>query len=721
MMRATKDFRTWSAATGLIIGGMLAATGLLSESGSANHGSPEHAGRHGTTAGNRLALQDTVVDEFAEQVRPFLEQYCLKCHTGDDTDSGLDLDRFNSLATVGEDLETWADIVDAVESDYMPPDESAQPKSSEITTLRAWYYRLIADQTDQGAPREVMRRLNRTEYENTVRDLLRLKTDVFDNPNRVVITDDYFQPASGQMPRYVLAMSHHTYIQRKPAELPGISELPVDPPVEHGFNNDQSTLSFSPVYLEACLTLAHSILNDVNFPRQSRLWRSLFVADATVNPQTLPELARQRLATFLPRAFRRPVTDQELNRYSDLFVNELENGDFTSAMKTTVAAILASPRFLFRSDRVAGGAPHDESWAMASRLSYFLWGSMPDDELFQAAAEGRLRTNEDLRFQLQRMLDDRRCKSLSVDFGMQWLKLAKVNSARPDKDLFPGWYRKDSDSPGVSMMIEQLLLFETIMVENRSILEFIDADFGYLNRQLMDWYYIDPAKVLGYTPDPEGFEDFFRIQWPDEHRGGIVTSGAMLVSTSATTRTSPVYRGTWILDVVFNRPPPPPPPDVPALNIEADQVAPKNIREKLARHREDPTCAVCHNRIDPAGFALEKFDPVARFRKNYRDGVAIDTSGVLLDEPYDGAARFKNVILKQKARFVRGFVEHVTRYALGRELQVGDEPELERIAVALAEQDYRFRSVIEEVVLSRLFRSPGNRLDDAADSNQTEN
>jgi hypothetical protein len=244
------------------------------------------------------------------------------------------------------------------------------------------------------------------------------------------------------------------------------------------------------------------------------------------------------------------------------------------------------------------------------------------------------------------------------------------------------------------------------MVENRSILEFVHADFAYLNRQLMDWYHVDPAEALGYTPPPETFEDFFRIKWPNLHRGGAITSGAMLVSTSATTRTSPVYRGAWILEVVFNRPPPPPPPAIPALDAaDVHGKTPTNVREKLARHRLDPNCAVCHDRIDPVGFALEKFDPLARFRHNYEDGVPVDASGTLYGTDFDGAARFKQVILEQKERFVRGFVEHVTRYALGRELRPADGPELERMTQRVLNDDCRFGAVIREVVLSEMFRA----------------
>ena len=641
-------------------------------------------------------------------IKPLLEHYCKECHWGDEAESDLDLSKFDSMVSVREDHDTWEIMVDAIETDLMPPEDSPRPTDSEVAQIKSWLLKSISDHPDSRAPTTTIRRLNRAEYENTVRDLLRLRNDVFDNPNEVIISDDYFQPSTRRMPDYVLALSYSSYAQRKPGELPGISELPGDPPVMHGFNNDQSTLSLSPVYMEASLALAQSIVDDENFPRQTQLWDSLFVEADSAGHDAQFELGRRRLAVFLARAFRRPVTDAELDRYANLFRKQLGDSDYTHAMKTTVAAVLASPSFLFRQDRSGAidRGQGTDAYDMASRLSYFLWGSMPDDELFQAAAEGRLNTETDIAAQVRRMMLDRKIKNLSTDFGMQWLKLNKVNSARPDKDLFPGWYRKDSDSPGVSMMIEQLLLFETIMVEDRSILDFISADFSYLNRSLMDWYYIDPEKLLGYKPDPDSFEDFFRIKWPNQHRGGIAASGAMLVSTSATTRTSPVYRGAWLLEVVFNQPPPPPPPNVPALDGDGSPgKANTNVREKLAVHRANATCAVCHDRIDPVGFALENFDPVGRFRKTYPDGSAIDTKGQIDGDEYDGAARFKNVILRQKDKFVLGFVKHVAQYALGRALRITDEPELEKIATKVAEREYRFSVVIEEVALSQLFRN----------------
>jgi hypothetical protein len=458
--------------------------------------------------------------------------------------------------------------------------------------------------------------------------------------------------------------------------------------------------------MEQYLEVASALLNSTEFEQISSLWTPLFVGQST-DPEQLQIQARQQLAVFLERAFRRPVTEREVSTFEQLFQSEFrQNDSYTAAMKTTVSAILISPNFLFRGDLAEDLMTSEQAYqfGLATRLAYFLWSSMPDDALLQAARESRLSNPDELRRQVHRMMDDRRIKSLSTDFGMQWLKLQKVASVQPDKDLFPDYYRKDAEPPGVSMMIEQMLLFETILVENRSILEFINADFSYLNRSLMDWYQLVPQKVAGITPDREDFYDFYRSKWPSIHRGGIVASGAMLISTSTTTRSSPVYRGAWILDVVFNNPPPAPPANVPPLvDSEVSGSVPANIRKRLEQHRKDPNCASCHDRMDPLGFALEQYDAGGRWRSSYGNGDPVDGSGDLDGDPFVGPARFKNVLLRKKEKFVQAFVEHTMKYALGRQLHYSDEPEIRRITQVVLKNDCRFDAVIENVVLSDLF------------------
>ncbi len=654
-------------------------------------------------------------DDFNKNIKPFLTKYCLQCHTGDDNDSGLDLAHFESMPDMAEDLETWSTILDVLEQDSMPPPTEPQPDAKEIDFVLSWILETIKQNTEDANPPSVIRRLNRVEYENTIRDLFRMSRDVFTNGARIVQTEDYFKPASGKMPRYVLAITYFVNSHRRHSDLPDLSPLPVDPPVEHGFANEHTTLSMSPVLMENYFDIASALVTNPEFEELSGLWESLFVGHSETVPGLLAQ-AKKQLASFLPRAFRRPIADDELKRYLKLFESKLDRDPalYTPAMQTTISASLASPNFLYRKEyreqaKLADDEQLEHQFALASRLSYFLWASMPDDHLFQAAKEGRLSSSDSLTTEVTRMMNDKKIKSLSTDFGMQWLKLQKAASASPDKDMYPDYYRKDVPPPAISMMVEQMLLFETIMVENRSIVEFITADFGYVNRALMDWYYLDPKNVLGFTPKREDFEDYYRIKWPTPHRGGVIASGAMLVSTSTTKRSSPVLRGAWILDVVFNQPPPAPPADVkPLVENEETAVVHFNVREKLEEHRKNPACASCHDRMDPLGFAFEKYNAVGQWQKKYENGDDIDTRGNLKDDVFDGSSQFKAVMSRHKDDFVKAFVEHTMKYALGRQLHFSDELEIRRITEEVLKEDCHFDSVIKNVVLSKMFRLESN-------------
>ncbi|MCP4098925.1 MAG: DUF1592 domain-containing protein [Planctomycetaceae bacterium] len=669
------------------------------------------------------------VDDFDKIGLPFLENYCLDCHDGADGEGEVDLSTFSTTKDVVGGLTLWGNVLRQVESGRMPPESNSQPSASEIAKLSDWLMTAVAKQAPDGQISGQIRRLNRAEYENTIRDLFRVPRSCFNNNSKIIQTNDYYQPATGKMPRHVLAVSCFWNSRERYSDLPGVSTLPVDPPVEHGFANDQSALSLSPLLMESYLEISNSLLNNIEFAQLSNLWQSLFRANKGESERESIQRAGEQLASFLPRAFRRRVTEAEKLIYLKLFESDFkESKSYTASMITTVSAVLISPNFLFRHEFLSSRKGFEESssakrdleleqnFKMANRLSYFLWGSMPDDELFQAAKERRLLTDKQLRYQVNRMLDDPKSKSLATEFGMQWLKVQDVASVLPDKTLYPGYYVKSNQRPppAISMMIEQLLFFESVMVENRRITEFVASDYAYLNRQLMDWYSVDPEEVLGYSPPVERFEDFFRIKWPNGHRGGVLSSGAMLISTSTTTRTSPVYRGAWILDVIYNSPPPPAPANVPPLEPTSGEVSTDlSVREKLAKHRENEACATCHDVIDPPGFAFEMFDAVGKWRSTYANGKKVDSSGELRGDAFVGSERFKNVVLRDKSRFVRAFVEHTMKYALGRQLKFVDQPDIRQIAEKVAEQDFRFRTVMVEVVLSGLFRK---HLEEIADN-----
>ncbi len=633
-----------------------------------------------------------------------INQLCSKCHRGTEAEGDFRLSELRDT-TKASSQARWQQVVEAIDDQYMPPADHPQPNEQQKEIIRTWA-------TTHAAARRVkpaVRRMNHTEYENTIRDLLQTGRDAFSSPTHILKLDEYFDPASGKMPRYVFAVSHFAYSDRSRPELLDVSTPPIDKAAEHGYANDAESLKFSPLLLEKYLQLGNEIVHSSTLQVVSRQWQELFVPPPQQADQVLAE-ARNRLAKFLTRAFRRPVRTTELDAFTKLFESHWAvEKDFTKSMRNVAAAVLASPEFLFLfqpSDQSLTRAQR-RSYENASRLSYFLWASMPDDRLLEIAAQGKLVAPRQLREQTQRMLRDKKAKSLATDFGMQWLKVNRLNTSQPDLDKYKSFFGRKIQPIGVSMMIEQLLLFETILVENRSILDFIDADFMYLNHDLLFWYRLNHQQHLGFMPENESFSDFYRVQLPTPHvRGGVITSGATLVLTSTSTRTSPVFRGAWLAETIFNRPPPPPPPNVPALeDVKSTDTTKLSIRQRLKLHRKDPNCASCHAKIDPLGFALESFDPVGQTRRTYDDGTPIDTATTYNGNPIPNAYGLKKHILRNPQTFVKAFVEHMLRYALNRKLVLADGPDVNRITQAVIADDYRLRTVIEQIVISDAFRA----------------
>ena len=638
--------------------------------------------------------------------RNFINQHCLACHSGEDPAGYLSLECLTSANSEVDESELWNEVAESVRQGEMPPKiHHTQPNPNAIRLfLGALQESASLDDQIAQSPAKI-RRLTRQELENTISDLFQIQSPLFHTPDHLILNDKYFQPQSQKMPNYMMVFSHHEWGHHAPSFFRKIPALPNDPPIENGFSNNEASVSFSPLQLERQFEFTGSLLNHPEFKRSAGVWKELFECEHTEWNQQL-KYGQRQLEAFIPRAFRRPADEVSQQRWKSLFREQLrETRNYTTAMKITVQAMLASPSFLFRTDKTACSDLHRD-WSIASRLSYFLWGSMPDETLFQLAAQGKLQNAEVVRQQVRRMLRDRRARWLSTSFGMQWLHTLKAATARPDTDLYRHYYEDFRCSlPGVFMAIEQMLLFETILVENRSILDFVDADFGYLNRLLMTWYGLDPESLIGFTPEMEDTEDFFRIQWPDRKRGGIICSGATLISTSATHRTSPVFRGAWILDVIFNRPPPAPPANVPELSngLTHDGSQPLNIRDRLAIHRQDKNCAVCHDIMDPPGFALESYDAVGQLRHQYADGTAIDSQGSVSGIAVDGIEELKDAILYQQDKFAQGFVEKLLEFALGRTLVSSDVGTIKDLVTSAQHNQLGFQNIIEEVALQTVF------------------
>jgi cytochrome c551/c552 len=407
------------------------------------------------------------------------------------------------------------------------------------------------------------------------------------------------------------------------------------------------------------------------------------------------QCARTIISTLAHRAFRRPPTATEIGRLMTFFDRGRANGTFDTGVEMAVRGILASPKFLVRVEQDApAGAPGSayrvSDLELASRLSFFLWSSIPDDELLKTAEGGRLHDPGVLHAQVRRMLGDARADALVSNFAGQWLYLRNVRGAEPDKNEFPDF----DDNLRQSFEHETELFFDSIMREDRSVLDLLTADYTFVNERLARHYGI--PGVYG--------SHFRRVAVPEETRRGLLGQGSILLVTSHADRTSPVVRGKWILDNILGTPPPPPPGAVPPLKEKADDGLPHSLRERMEDHRSNPACATCHKVMDPIGFSLENFDAVGAWR-NREGEAAIDASGQLADgTPVNGVVTLRRAILKRPQIFVGTMTEKMLTYALGRGLMSYDFPVVRQIVRQSERADFRFSSLVLGIVDSTPFQ-----------------
>jgi hypothetical protein len=405
--------------------------------------------------------------------------------------------------------------------------------------------------------------------------------------------------------------------------------------------------------------------------------------------------ARRIVSSLARRAYRRPVTTEEVEDKLRLVALAQQEGDsFEEGIRLALEAVLASPHFLFKVERdpdaASGVAPHRiNDHELASRLSYFLWSSMPDEELFRAADELSLRKPGVLEAQVRRMMADPKGRNLVDNFAAQWLQLRNLGRTKPDGARFP----TIDDELLDAMKQETRLFVAAIIREDRSILEFIDAPFTYLNGILARHYGI---------PGVTG-EEFRRVELDGEQRSGLLTQAAILTVSSYPTRTSIPVRGKWVLENLLGSAPPPPPPDVPVLD-ESKVGTTVSLRERLEQHRSDPNCSGCHMLTDPIGFGLESYDAVGAWRTH--DGeVPIDTSGVLPDgKSFRGARDLKQILKGQEEAFTRNLAEKLLTFALGRGVERYDAVTIERMVKQTAANNYRFSTLVFEIVKSEPFQ-----------------
>ena len=660
-----------------------------------------------------LALSGTVHLDAAdgigepEKLHSVFRERCVVCHGQHGSPSGdVNLFRIKSAADLTANPELIRDLVNVLESGVMPP-AGLPPLPREqhrqvVGELRKLLHAAVRTQPVQ--TRTPMRRMNRFQYGNAVQDLFELQVDVFALPERMLRAYGYFRPDTGRMPEQLKAGSRTLgKSQLIDKRLAGVAPFPQDLRAEHGFDNRGDHLSLSPLLMESFLRLSRSIVESADFNEETcGSCGNLFAPPPA--PEDIPETVTESLRKFLTKAFRRPVDRALQDRYADYVMARIESGDsFADGMKAAASAALASPRFLYLYEGSSTGTdavPVDDL-ELASRLSFFLWGSIPDQTLVDLAAENRLHQSHVLEQQVDRMLRDVRLKRFCDSFPTQWLQLERIVSSVPDRAIFPQFYFAKFRA-SMHMMLEPLLLFETVLIENRSILDLVDSDFSYRSELLESWYRdgTRPNKV------PPTAVPFRRVPVTDRRQGGVITTAAVMTMTSNPTRTQPVTRGAWISSVIFNDPPDPPPANVTPLppHEGADGGAALTLRERFEAHRTQADCAACHTKIDPLGFALENYGPTGAWREGYANGRNVDASGVLFGRhEFEDIVEFKDAILAEKERFVRAFAAHLLAFALGREVGWQDEVALDRIVRETAHSDYRMQDVIMQVVLSDPF------------------
>ncbi|MEZ6134098.1 MAG: DUF1592 domain-containing protein [Pirellulaceae bacterium] len=604
--------------------------------------------------------EQAAADLSAEGVRDLLQDYCIECHCADAAEAGLRLDTFMSVDDVAKSVPDWKKIADRLQDFQMPPPEHEAPSASQRVALVGWirsavHSAVCDDGVSAGPPQ--LRRLNRTEYANTMRDLLGIQVH-----------------------------AGHA--------------LPEDGGGGEGFDNAAEILFISPIHAEKYLDAARSALGHAFRDPGDR--RAILIAEP--NEELSPtEAARQVLSAFLRRAFRRPISEQELDDYCQLFALAYEDTQsFELAIQFPLEAALVSPKFLFLFEEAPSDGQEDwvSQYEMASRLSYFLWASMPDQELLDLAEAGRLHDKTVLTEQVARMLHSEtnrrglrpgaKVREFATSFIEQWLGTRALGREfKPD--AVAGAY--DSELEG-GLKYEPIFFFEDILSENRSLLNLIDADYTYVNRRLARHY-----GVAGEFREQPKF-----VELPeDSPRGGLLGMGAVLAVSSFPHRTSPVLRGKWIMETLLGTPPPPPPPNVPALDEGTPDGLALSARERLAKHREDAACSSCHALMDPLGFGLENFGVLGDWRTAV-DGTPVDAHGELPDgSQFNGPEELKQLLLDRKQQFLRHFTSKMLGYALGRGLTSEDACVVEDIVRKLEQDEFRAQTLIVEIVTSTPF------------------
>ncbi len=772
-------------------------------------------------------------DEGQAVHRKFLNEHCGKCHTGEKPKGGFDLESLSPGLADADSRRHWLSVMEQIETGEMPPENKPRPPATQVEALTAWI-RQTAAQSGDG--RVVMRRLNRAEYANTVRDLLGVEVDLadllppdtstngFDNNAESLHTSSYllrsyleaadrvldeaivneskpwqvkkrfhikdessvkrpgsvyrfledgvaifavwesanirvtmwnfrspfrgkyrfrisaygFQSQGKPVKFHVTAgtfkevteerlLDYYSVPADKPTEIEFTAQLepenririiaddlPATPPMVEKIGADKydgpglvvQWVDAEGPLMDSWPPASHvALFGDLEQKKMPKDddpdWREV------VSENPLPD-AERILRQFARRAFRRPVMEEDIQPILARVRQRLEAGyTFEQAVRVGLKAVLVSPQFLFFHEKSPKEGGKLDDFALASRLSYFLWSSMPDEELFRLADDQKLHQPEVLRQQVERLLKDPKAAAFTREFTGQWLSLRAIDATMPDRTLYPEY----DDSLKSAMLKETNLFFNEVLTQDLPLTSFVASDFTFLNERLAKHYGI---------PGVEGME-MRRVTLPaGSHRGGVMTMGSVLKVTANGTTTSPVLRGSWVLERILGTPPAKPPVDVEA--IEPDIRGATTIREQLAKHRDVETCAGCHKKIDPPGFALESFDVIGGWREHYRSltnngerdsqgrrvrpGPPVDPADVLTDgRRFQNIDEFKQLLLTDKDQLARNLAEKLLAYATGAEPTPLDRPQIESIIQRTRENKNGFRSLIHEIVQSPLFQT----------------
>jgi hypothetical protein len=771
----------------------------------------------------------------AEQADKFLAQHCRECHSGEKPKGEFSLEELSPGFAVDTSRNRWHSVFDRLQSGEMPPKSKPRPDVDQLRKFNDWINREIsaavtADRTAQG--RVVLRRLNRVEYENTIRDLLGIQVELkdllpldtsadgFDNaaaslhtssflmeryldaadkaldlaiantpqpplfkkrfrcgdewqvksstesvyrnqddalicfsssPWNAITLGQFYPPDRGRYrfrisasgfqsagkpvtyrldagPMLMGTKNHLVGYFDSPADEPTVTEfvdhiearstirlLPFDLATAHVVNPigadkyEGPGLAIQWIEVEGPLheewpPKSHrQLLGDL---RQQSFPHQQIAGYVEVVSENAHEDAKRVLTSFARRAFRRPVLDDDVMPLLEIVQERLDAGEtFELSLRAGLKGVLVSPRFLFL-DEVPGRL---DDYSLASRLSYFLWSTMPDEELLALAKRGNLGDPNTLQHQVERLLDSPKAAAFTENFLGQWLGLRLIDFTEPDRLLYPEF----DDMLKAAMLREAQEFFDEVLRRDLPVTNFVDSDFTFLNERLARHYGI---------PDVQGHALHKVALSADSHRGGVMTMAAVLKVTANGTSTSPVVRGAWVMDRILGTPPKPPPPNVAA--VDPDIRGTTTIREQLAKHRQIESCAACHSQIDPPGFALENFDVIGGWRENYRsvgNGEPVTIDGQRMhylngppvdpaDQLHDGR-RFQNIddlkrlLLQDEDQLTRALATRLVTYATGRVPDATDEPKLESLVRKLKDRQGGVRTLIHEIVASDLFRN----------------